>query len=141
MFAMGYKQGEHKGDIELSVWGADFQELCSDAVRGLAELLLDEKIVDSTAKEEVLAKVRGYDREEKLIALLNNCLKLFYIEGIVCISVDWLSEEGEELRAKLRASSLSGGEERYLEIKAATFHRLEIKRSERGLEARVVFDI
>ena len=137
---MGFRELEHTADIMLMVWGADLREFYSEAVRGLASLLAGESVGGEDT--ELALTVNGYDREEKLVALLNSCIRTAYSEKTICISVQSVSEEKDSMQVKLKAKKLPAGFDNYRhEIKAATYHLLKVVEKPGRLEAKVVFDV
>lgn len=127
---------EHTADIGLRVFGKDDKELFVNAASGLLSLLVKPKGIQ--AQSEKIIKIAEDNVEELFVAWLNEVLFYVTTRNFIPkkISIDTISQR--TINARLC------GEVKQIplltEIKAATYHELEIKETEKGLEARVIFD-
>lgn len=141
---MSFEPIEHTADAAVRLRSADAAELLGDATRALASILLGPGArIAST--EAVPIRLEAEGPEALLIDYLNQLIFLFDTRG-------FLAAELEVARVDLGVpASIEGrllGEtydparhEARTEIKAATFHGLEIRKTAEGLEADVVFDL
>jgi protein archease len=83
-------------------------------------------------------EVSGVDRETLLVNWLNEILYLEQTKGEVYDRFRILEASDHHLRAQLHGGKSSNT---VSQIKAATFHNLEVKQSPEGLEATVVVDV
>lgn len=140
---------EHTGDLALRLRAPDLAGLAVEGVRGLRALLFDgepsaEAGASAVAEERALA-VRGIDPEDALIQALSEALHLLQEE-------DWVptvvrassSRESGEVLLELEltgAPAVDLGLRRQDEIKAVTYHAVEIRTAGDGLETLVVLDV
>ena len=87
-------------------------------------------------------EVRGDDREDLLLAWLNELVYIndthHFLARRCCVSL----EKGRRLTAQIRGETFMEG--RHLinaEIKAATYHRLRVWREDDTWRARVILDV
>lgn len=134
-----YEQLDISGDVSLRIWGANLEELFTNAAEGLSELITDlSGIKETEIKEVVLSSERN---EDLLVNWLNELIFLFDTYGFI----------GKRFEVSLKSDTLkatiSGGifnveiNEGRLLVKAATYHRLSLKKNNAQWEAVVVFDI
>lgn len=140
MAEAGWEQVEHTADLALRAWAPDLRGLIEQAARGLIALLLVDEA--PAAERTVELHVEGASPEELLHDALREVLLLVPLEGAVPVSAE-VSAAGEAT-ATLAVGVVGMGaasSPRVQEIKAVTYHGLEIARTQRGLEAQVVFDV
>ncbi|MFH1621851.1 MAG: archease [Candidatus Omnitrophota bacterium] len=130
---------EHTADIGLKIYGKDPKEIFVNAAKGLFSLITDLKKVDLNTEIEV--KLKDENREELLVSWLNELI--FQFSTYSFISKEFKIEEitDNKIKAKVLGEEINLSKHKILsEIKAATYHELEIKETDRGFEARVIFD-
>lgn len=127
-------------DIAFIAYGKDLNELFANAALAMFEVMINTKKVKPTLKREV--KVDGDDLESLMFNWLNNLL--VYVDGdnLAFSKFDVKIDEkkfnldatcyGEEINNKKH--------ETRTEVKAATYHKLEVKKEE-FWQARVIVDI
>jgi len=106
---------EHTADWELEVWGPDMPALIAEAARGMYGLMEVKTSEDSRCHLLFLAEAES-----------------LAFDGFL------LKVDGTSLVARLEGGSIMS---RSKEIKAVTYHRLEISETERGLETSIIFDV
>ncbi|MDD3492813.1 MAG: archease [Candidatus Thermoplasmatota archaeon] len=135
-----YKTFEHTADIGIQAHGASLVEAFAHAARGMFSLMVDGSHIEPREEREIELPVEG-DREQLLVDWLSELLYLRDVEGLVF--GDFQVSIGEEtLRATVRGEPYSRERHAYgREIKAVTYHLLEIKRTKKGVYIKVLFDI
>lgn len=141
----GFEPIEHTADVGLRVWAGTCEELFRQAALGMVAILVDPGSVRASEAREV--RVSAADLEEALVSFLQEVLYLYEVEGFVTREVE-ISEAGEAgVRARLWGEARDPGRHEALaEIKAATYHALDIRRREEEggperWETTIVFDI
>ena len=132
----GFEEVEHTADVALRVWGRDLKELFVNAARGMAWLLADPETVEPTT--EVSLDLEGFDAETLLVTWLGELLYYNETEGLVFTEFDLREVTPTHLRGIARGG-VPGETRRH--IKAVTFHDLNIRSTDRGLETTIVFDV
>jgi SHS2 domain-containing protein len=135
-----YRWFDHTADIGMEVKGETLPELFANAAMGLYDLL---GVLEATVEKDVTDDValRGADLEELFVSWLSELLYRFTTEGVVFADCDVRLEE-DVLQARVAGGSLARPDRRPVrEIKAVTYHSLEVTETADGWEAQVVFDV
>ena len=131
----GYREISHTADWELEVWAPDLVSLLEHAARGMYHLT-DLKLALHPRLTRKLEIPIG-EPETLLIDFLTELIYLTESERIAFDRFD-LEFSGDLLTAQLTGSRI---ESLAKEIKAATYHNLEIRETRDGLVANIVFDV
>jgi SHS2 domain-containing protein len=132
---MPYEQIPHTADWCLRVWGADLPALFVEAARGMNSLAgmqpapgpVRRKTFESTAS----------DPESLLVSFLSELVYAAEQENTVFDRFE-VHIAGQGLRCKMKGAPLLTGKKN---IKAVTFHNLNIRQTNRGFEVEIVFDV
>lgn len=131
----GYLELEHTADWQLAVWAPDFVMLLVEAARGM--YALSGTRLETKQSESRTLEISAQEREVLLVMFLEELLYLGEMEGLAFDKFELKLNNGI-LSAQLVGGDLISQEK---EIKAVTYHNLNIKETERGLEANIVFDV
>lgn len=126
----------HTADVALKVEGENIPDLMETAARGMFSLITDISLIK--VKEEKEVKVEGENYEDLLIRWLNELLYL-HSQGYVFSKFHIERMDRRKLFGKAKGEKLKDEHNLNLEIKAATYHNLEIKGS--PPEVTIIFDI
>ena len=123
----GFEEIEHTADWSLRVWAPD--------LAGLLELSGIRLAQGQRAGREIT--VEATDAEGLLVNFLGELLHILDQEGLA------FDEYGLTVAENVVKAKLQGGPvmERKKEIKAVTYHNLNIEEKSTGLEALIVFDV
>lgn len=134
----GYREREHTADWELEVWGPDMSALLEQAARGMYALS-GVRLWSSPRLTREL-EMQAPDRESLLVGFLSELLYLGDEQRIAFDRFDLKVLGGDQLRLH---ASLEGAEieSQSKEIKAVTYHNLEVIEHDGRLIARVIFDV
>ena len=131
----GYRELEHTADWELEVWAPDFTALLVQAARGMYHLS-GARTHPGTGIVHTF-RLPPADLETMLVAFLAELLYYQEEQGLVFDTFN-LSLEDDGLHAELHGLPLAGLDK---EIKAVTYHKLQIQPTQPGLQTRIVFDV
>jgi SHS2 domain-containing protein len=131
----GHRELEHTADWELEVWGPNMSALIAEAARGMYGLMGVEISKDARCHRQI--ELAADDREQLLVSFLGELLFLAESENLAFDGF-LLRVDGTMLLARLEGGSIVKCTK---EIKAVTFHRLEISETGRGLETSIIFDV
>lgn len=138
----GFQVVDHVADMRVRAWGPGFQEVFTQIAKAMWFVMLGETQVP--AQERWHIEITGIDMEDLLVGFLNEQLAVFEIDGLVVSTVQEIvfekCEEEEQicLKAIMCGSYLSNLDTKVnLQIKAATFHGLQLTPT----EAWVTFDV
>ncbi len=140
---MPYRFLEHTADVALEVSAASLPDLFSDALRGMTDVVTDVERVEAAVAHR--CELRAERLDWLLLELLNEALFRFEVAGELFREARLEIVEGDEewsLAGALHGESLDPVRHPMkVMIKAVTYHRLEVARTESGWRATVVFDI
>ena len=131
----GFREIEHTADWELQVWAPDLQALLEQAARGM--YALSGARLESRPRQIYLLEMEASDPESLLVTFLSELLYYGEQEGLGFDSYQ-LHLDGNTLRAELGGAPLDTIDK---EIKAVTYHNLDIHEGPHGLEVKIVFDV
>lgn len=131
----GYEEIEHTADCQVRVWGQNLSFL-------LIQAALSMNILMGMELNHEPRLMRSFslffsDAEELLVSFLNELLFFIEMEGIGFDRFE-LSVDDRQLDARVFGAPIATLRR---EIKAVTYHNLKIENSQRGLEAKIVFDV
>ena len=133
---MPFEEISHTADWSIRVWAEDFVGLLTESARGMYALANAEDSEGPRVRRELL--LEGVDAESLLVTFLEELLYLTESEGLIFDQFDISEIKETKINAMMEGVALRSIEK---EIKAVTFHNLEIKETERGLEVEIVFDV
>jgi SHS2 domain-containing protein len=131
----GFQEVEHAADWALWVWAPQMSSLLEQAARGMLTLA-GVKVADAPVKEREI-EIPFLDREQLLVKFLSEILYFIEQENLAFTEVH-LALDQDRLKARLRGYPIRSLEKA---IKAVTYHNLEVRQTERGYEAYIVFDV
>ena len=133
-----YKYFSTTADMGMEVSGKDISEIFINSAKGMFNLFSASK--NFKPKEEYMVRLKGESWEELLFKWLNELL--FYYDAYKIYFVDFqiLRIEPYRIEAIIRGDKIENQKiER--EIKAVTYHNLEIMKKNSKWEAKVLFDL
>ncbi|NLF32272.1 MAG: archease [Planctomycetes bacterium] len=131
---------EHTADVGLEARADSQAELYEALAEGLAGLIAPRETIaaDRVFQRDVTAE----DPEVLAVDFLSDLLALTHTENVVIADVSVRCDRPTSLHATVRAELTDPDRhELGLEIKAVTYHRLEVRQDEDGWHARVLFDV
>ena len=134
---MPFEEISHTADWSLRVWAEDLVGLLTESARGMYALANAEGLDEGPRVRRELS-LEAVDAESLLVAFLEELLYLSESEGLIFDKFIGLKVESSKLQVMMEGGALRSIEK---EIKAVTFHNLQIRESERGLEVEIVFDV
>ncbi len=143
-----YELVPHTADLKMYAWGMTYEELFRNALRGMFASIKpksplityqNEQIQISHYTVEHKVVVRSTDRESLLIDFLSECLYLADTHNEAYFDATFTTLSETEVEATIYGVSVTGYE--VVEIKAVTYHDLQIEQIEGGWRATLVFDI
>ncbi|MFQ5615654.1 MAG: archease [Anaerolineales bacterium] len=131
----GFQEIEHTADWALNVWAPNLTELFVQAAQGM--YTLSGTHLQSGPRLARSLTVDGDDSESLLVNFLSELLFFGEQDGFAFDSFD-LSLGKERLHARIEGAQIASQQK---EIKAVTYHNLEVRSTQRGLEVTIVFDV
>lgn len=143
-----YESVPHTADLKIFAYGTTFQELFRNALKGMfasckpqgpAIAYKDDEpfVTHYTVEHEVVT--HSSDRESLLIDFLSDCLYLSDVHNEAYFDARFPLLDETELKATIFGVPINGYE--VFEIKAVTYHDLELELIDGIWRATLVFDI
>lgn len=131
---------DHTADIGLHVRAPDFATLLAEAARGMFTLIAEDLAPFRVTVEDDVA-IAGTDRAYLLLDWLDDLLFRFETRRIVFVEFDVrVTDAG--LVARIGGEPVDPARHRLgREVKAVTYHELQVRDTAGGVEATVIFDI
>ncbi len=136
----GYRFTDHTADFGLEIFGTDAGDLFAQAAKALTDLLTDPKTLHG-CHQRALA-VTGDDWADLMVNWLRELLYLW--NGEEQLVSDVIIETLEQKRLVARVTTDAYNPDAHPirnEIKAVTYHQIEVGPYKAGWRARVIFDI
>lgn len=131
---------DHTGDLGIWVRGASLPELFVHAAKALFHLITNLERVRVTAWQEI--SLEGKDLEDLMVQWLGEALFLHEARGWLFRDFSIERLEGNLLQARAGGEILQPDRhEIFREIKAVTYHGIEVRKTQEGWRARVLFDM
>jgi len=131
---------DHTADIGITAYGKDLADLMANAACGMLSLIVEPKTVNST----VTGKIELEERDEVtlLVKWLNALLYELDVNRLLFREFDIVISGETKLSAVCRGERLDLAKHRLIrEVKAATYHNLNITREKGIYTATIIFDI
>lgn len=131
-----YREVEHTADWALHITASDANELFRCAAQGMLSLLGARPAGSPSTTEQI--ELAGEDLESLLVTWLEEILFMVEARDVACSSIQVSISADCMLDAIVE---LAPREPVYKQIKAVTYHNLEIVNVENQLETTIVFDV
>lgn len=136
---MPFEELPHTADWSVRVWADDLAGLLAESVRAMNALSGLEQAPGPRQNRRL--SLQAEDAETLLVALLSEIVYLMEQEGVGVdgLKVERLGDGGVLwLEVELECCRIRSASK---VIKAVTYHNLQIRQTERGLEVEIVFDV
>ena len=134
----GFEEVSHTADLEIRVQAEDLESLFRGAANGMFYLCGVEDFEKAISSVTQSISLEAMDYEGLLILFLEELLYrltedyMYYKIGKITIDSEY------SLKAKLTGNQIKSYQR---DIKAVTYHNLNIERTEQGYAVNIVFDI
>lgn len=137
-----YRLIDHTADLGMEIFGADPEALFANAAKALFDVLVKTDGRDLPADRRREIDVEGGDWADLMVNWLREVLYLYNGEQQVLSRLEIRAVTDTRLRATVFTSDFDTGRHWVdSEIKAVTYHQIEVGPTEKGWWARVIFDI
>ena len=135
-----YRLIDHTADFGMQVFGSDSQELFTNAALALFDVITEMDVLKGRNSCNITAS--GEDWPDLMINWLREVLYLWNGKEMLVKSVQILSLSENNISAKIYFDAYMP--DRHIiktEIKAVTYHQIQVKSSPSGWKAQIIFDI
>jgi SHS2 domain-containing protein len=131
---------EHTADVGIQIYGRTLKELFAHGAAALFEFIADLSTVGRGVKRQV--ELDCFDREELFVRWLSELLYIYEAERLVLCAFDPIFVRGGRLRATVHGEPFDAERHRvFNQVKAVTYHRVQITRGNGLWVARVILDV
>ena len=137
---MKYRIIEHTADFGIHVYGRDINRLFVNAAHALFDLITDVRILEGKVENSI--RISGYDWPDLMVNWLRELLCHWTVEDRLVRDVDIINIAEYSLRAIVTSDPYD--QKRHAikqEIKAVTYHQIDVHPGPSGWEARIIFDV
>jgi SHS2 domain-containing protein len=135
-----YEVWDHTADIGLIVYGEDLKALFENAGEAFFHLITDLKKVRRRIERRI--HIDGESLDRLMVDWLSELLYLHDVESFLFkgFKIESVGEEG--LRAIVKGERFQEGVHVIkTEVKAVTYHRIEVRQKDGGWRAQIIFDL
>ncbi len=131
---------DHTADLGILVQGSNIQDLFRKAALAMTQIMVSGNSVEK--RNSLRLTLEGEDPEELMVHWLGEILYLFHGEKEVVVQIEINSISTLHLNATLATVPYNRDRHEILcEIKAVTFHQIEVTEKKGHWEAKVIFDL
>lgn len=138
----GYRFLDHMTDAVIEAYGETLEEAFENAAKGVNDTMVDLKTV--RPDKEIKITAEGHDLYSLLFDWLDKVMLLLVADGIVTskFSVKIKQNNGYSLAGVAKGEKLDLERHRYkVEIKAVTYHEMDIKQEKGKATVRFLLDL
>ncbi len=131
---------DHTADIGIIVYGENLKALFENAGEAFFHLMTDLRKVKGRTERRV--KIGGESLDRLMVDWLTELLYLHDVENLLFkeFEVDSVGEDGLKATAKGELFQ-EGVHVIKTEVKAVTYHQIEVRQGDRGWRAQVILDL
>lgn len=131
---------DHPADIGIEAYGKTKRELFLNSATGLMSIIAGDSKIDR--KETFDISIHAIDEESLLVKWLSEILYFYDAKKFLTCDADFKFLNETSLIAKLYGENFTSEKhELNIDVKAVTYHQLEIKKEKDLWSCRVFFDI
>jgi SHS2 domain-containing protein len=131
---------DHTADVGIIAYGADIEELFSNAALALFSLIIEPESIEN--KFHLDLEVHSEDIDSLLVEWLNEIIYLFDVKRTLFNRFDIISLTNNRLKATCYGEDFNTMKHKIKTgVKAATYHMLKLDKSDDGFKAQVILDI
>jgi SHS2 domain-containing protein len=136
-----YELLEHTADIAVKIEAKGLKSLFVKAARAMFDIIAKKpRGLPASAKKNFTVCLRADNLNELFIDWLNELLSLSAAKELIFSEFKIDKLDSNNLKARFSGKAF-GDYKLETEIKAATYHEMEIKKSASGWEVKVIFDV
>ncbi len=135
-----YTQLDHTADLRIRVTGSDISDLFKNAGLALFDLIAKSDRLESHEVIEVAAT--GDDPADLMVNFLRELLYLWTGDEKLVSMIHIMQLSNTAVSARVTTDRYAPERHEMLhEIKAVTYHQIDVRRARKGWEAIIVFDV
>lgn len=134
-----YETIDHTADMGIRVWGSTKKQLFKNAATGMFDLIVDKRAV--AAKKKMKFNLKAPDVKELFVSWLRELLYQYSAKGMVFKNIKISKLTDTQIEAIAAGEKINKSHIFKNDLKAVTYHDLEIKKTKTGWKTQVIFDV
>ena len=135
-----YKLIPHTADLRIKVWANDLAGLYVNSARALFDLIVGLNKIEK--KEKHIVSTEGIDKEDLLVSFLNELIFLFATKKLLFSNFQIEGISDTRIRIIAEGGKFDTNKHKIIhEIKAATYHDINIEKVNNHYITRIIFDV
>jgi SHS2 domain-containing protein len=136
----GYRLLDHTADLGIVVFGPTVKALYEAAAKALSDLLMEGTALEQGRRLSL--EIEGDDRADLMVNWLREILYLWAAKSLWLLEANVEHITSKRLSATVRVVPYNPIRQGIkTDIKAVTYHRIQVRRTKAGWEATVIFDV
>lgn len=135
MKSHGFEEIVHTADLAIKVWAADFTSLLRESAYGMYGLM---NIVQNSSYQVTATFTIPNGSQEMILVDFLNELLFMVEEKMEKFDTFFFTREDDNLEVTAQGHPVKTVQR---EIKAVTFHNLDIKQTDSGMATEITFDV
>ena len=137
---MKYRLIDHTADFGIHVFGADPKDLFANAARAMFDQIVAIDTLKGTGEHKL--DITGDDWPDLMVNWLRELLYLWTGKAMLIKRVAILSISGYELSANVHFDTFDPNRHEIKnELKAVTYHQIQVESGPAGWESKIIFDV
>ena len=137
---MKYRLIDHTADFGLHVFGSDIKTLFENAAHAMFDIIVDTRTVKASRDQRI--SLKGDDWPDLMVNWLRELLYLWTGKALLVEKADIVSISEYRLSAITWVEPFeSSRHEIQEEIKAVTYHQIDVHEGSTGWESKIIFDV
>jgi SHS2 domain-containing protein len=135
-----YRSIDHTADLGTYIYADTPEAIFVNAAYAMTAMMLERPPSKADQRESI--DLEAMDRPALLVEFLNELLYRFQVKGLAVVDVQIHRLTDTKIKADIGLALLDADRHGLkIEIKAATYHQLEILSRNNGFRAKVIFDV
>jgi SHS2 domain-containing protein len=137
-----FKFSKHTADAKFKAYGKNLEQAFKNAALAMFSLMINEKEINAEIKKDI--RISAVDKKNLLYKWLEELLFLLDTEGFLLKEVNLLNIKGKdkfELTARVTGDKVKEKYKIKGEVKAVTYHEMEVKEEKNKTVVQVVVDL
>ena len=137
---MKYRLIDHTADFGIHVFGADPKDLFANAAQAMFDQIVTVDSLKGTGKQNL--DITGDDWPDLMVNWLRELLYLWTGKAMLIKRVAIISISEHQLSAKVPFDTFDPNRHEIKnEIKAVTYHQIQVESGPAGWESKIIFDV
>lgn len=137
---MRYRYINHTSDLGMEIYGKDLEELFANGLYAIFDNILDLNTVKIIESRKI--ELSAQNTEDLLMDWFRELVFIFATEYFIAKEIKLIKIQDNKLSAEILGEIFDKAKHKIkIEIKTPTYHMFNIKKTEAGYVATVIFDV